>query len=252
VIHVLGPKQNARKDTVGSARLARMFLQSRGSSDEFGAALADRAIAQLPGRVDGVLVLDLGCGPGLYSAALAAAGAIVVSADIELGDVRAAAERVGRAMVADGRALPFADGSFDAVVCSNVLEHTPDPFEVLAEIERVLRPGGWGYVSWTNWLSPWGGHAVAPLHYLGPERSLRFWRRLFGEPTGKNLPGDGVWPTYVGETLRWVRDRDGLDLDAAYPRYWPWLSAIMRIPGVREVASWNCVLHVTRTGSPDC
>jgi SAM-dependent methyltransferase len=228
-----------------------MFLQSRGSSDEFAAALADRAIAQLPGPVDGKLVLDLGCGPGLYSAALEAAGATVVSADIDFADVRAAGERVDRAMVADARRLPIANGCFDAVVCSNVLEHTPDPFEVVAEIERVLRPGGWTYLSWTNWLSPWGGHAVAPLHYLGPERSVRVWRKLFGQPSGKNLPYDGVWPTYIGETIRWVHDREGLELDAVYPRYWPRLSAIMRVPGVREVAAWNCVLHLTRTDAVD-
>ncbi|WP_408952676.1 class I SAM-dependent methyltransferase [Lysobacter sp. Hz 25] len=48
---------------------------------------------------------------------------------------------------ADGARLPFADGSFDAVVCLEVLEHARDPQGVLAELGRVLRPGGVAWLS---------------------------------------------------------------------------------------------------------
>lgn len=228
----------------------KMFLRTRGSSQEFAEALADRAIRQLPGPVRGLRVLDLGCGPGVYSRALAGAGAEVLSCEIDEGELRRAVHPIERPIAADGRCLPFPDATFDAVVCSNVLEHTPQPFDVLAEIERVLRPGAWGYVSWTNWYSPWGGHAVAPLHYVGAERSLRWWRRMFGEPKGHNLPLRNVWPTYIGRTMAWVEQRRGLRLVESYPRYWPWLRVIMKVPGVREVLAWNCVLHVERTVHP--
>ena len=50
-------------------------------------------------------------------------------------------------VLADARKLPFADGSFDAVLCLEVLEHVPHPGEVLAEIARVLKPGGQGWLS---------------------------------------------------------------------------------------------------------
>ena len=43
---------------------------------------------------------------------------------------------------ADGRRLPFADGAFDRIIASEVLEHVPDDLAVLAELHRVLRPGG--------------------------------------------------------------------------------------------------------------
>lgn len=230
-----------------AGRLLITFLRTRGSSEEFAVGLANRAIAQLPGDVRGRFVLDLGCGPGSYSAALERHGACVVSTDFDISELRRYGSTARRAAVADGRQMPFADATFDAIVCSNVLEHTPQPFEVLAEIERLLVPGGWAYVSWTNWLSPWGGHAVAPLHYLGPARSVRVWRRLFGEPKGSNLPNDGVWPTYIGRTQRWLRTRPGLRLDRAFPRYWPWMRWVLWVPGLREVVTWNCVLHITRT-----
>ena len=50
----------------------------------------------------------------------------------------------GRADVAaDVQALPFADGEFDVILCVHVLEHIPDDRRALAELHRVLRPGGW-------------------------------------------------------------------------------------------------------------
>jgi SAM-dependent methyltransferase len=243
---------NARTSRRATARdatrldLVRLFVRDRGAGAEFASAMADRVINELPGDVEGRTLLDLGCGPGAYSAALERAGARTVSTDVERAELDRHGTRPVRPVESDGRALPFRDASFDAVVCSNVLEHTPEPFAVLAEIERVLRPGGWAYVSWTNWYSPWGGHAVAPLHYLGPERSIRVWRLLFGEPRGRNLPLDGVWPTSIGATLSWLRSRSGLRIDDVRPRYWPSMTWIMRVPGLREVAAWNCVVHLTR------
>ncbi len=238
-----------RSTPPGALQLTRLFLRDRGASEEFARALADRALGQLPGTVRGRSVLDLGCGPGVYTDALERAGATTVSSDLQRGELSRAAHPPPRPLVADGRRLPFGAGTFDAVVCSNVLEHTPEPFAVLSEIERVLAVGGWAYVSWTNWMSPWGGHAVAPLHYVGAERSVRWWRHLFGEPKGKNLPYDGVWPTYIGKTLTWLRARPGVDVEAVFPRYWPRLRAVMRIPGLREVVAWNCVVHLRRVPS---
>jgi SAM-dependent methyltransferase len=234
------------KTAPSAVEILRLFAKDRGRSVEFGDALAQRAVAQLPTSVDGLRVLDLGCGPGAYSAELERAGAKVVSVEIDLDELLRSKSQLLRPLVSDGTSLAFSDCSFDAVVCSNVLEHTPDPEGVLAEIQRVLVPGGWSYVSWTNWYSPWGGHAVAPLHYLGPERSIRVWRRLFGEPKGRNLPLVTVFPTSIGATLRWVRERSGIQLVKAYPRYWPWARVIMKVPGLREVASWNCVLELRK------
>jgi SAM-dependent methyltransferase len=65
-----------------------------------------------------------------------------------------------------GEAIPYPDGHFDAVYSSNVLEHVDDPPRVLAEIVRVLRPGGYAQIVVPNYGSWWEGHygMVWPPH----------------------------------------------------------------------------------------
>lgn len=100
-------------------------------------------------------VLDLGCGEGRHAiAAQALQGADAVGVDLFLKDLQTARERQTEfasahpsqglfALVAgDAMRLPFPDHSFDAVICSEVLEHVPDWRGAITEIARVLRPGG--------------------------------------------------------------------------------------------------------------
>ena len=93
----------------------------------------------------GERVLDLGCGAGHFTAALRDRGCAVVGVDIaERALERAAAIAPGadlRLLEADG-SLPLAHGEVDLVWCSEVLEHVPDAAGLLAEVRRVLRPGG--------------------------------------------------------------------------------------------------------------
>jgi ubiquinone/menaquinone biosynthesis C-methylase UbiE len=86
-------------------------------------------------------ILDVGCGSGAYSRSLRAAhpGRLIVAADLSEG--MAAAGGAPNA-VADATALPFADRSFDAAVALHMLYHVPSPAAAIAEIRRVLRPGG--------------------------------------------------------------------------------------------------------------
>lgn len=233
----------------GTLGLVRGFFAVRRDPEPFMAGLAHRALDAFPFPLTNRRLLDLGCGTGYLSDALASRGLDVVSTDLSMADL---VEGISpRPFCADGGRLPIRGGSIDGVICSNVLEHTPDPGAILAEIERVLRPGGWAWVSWTPWWTPFGGHAIAPLHYLGPQRGLRAYRRVFGEPRGENLPYDGVWPTTVRSVVEDVRRRGGLELLDLYPRYYPWLRAIMRLGPVAEVLVWNCVLLLRRVEQPD-
>jgi len=97
------------------------------------------------GDLDGRRVLDAGCGGGLVARELAAAGAEVVGVDRSRGSLGVARRAVGtRFAPAQGRLerLPFAAGAFDAVVAADVLEHLPDLPAAVAELARVLAPGG--------------------------------------------------------------------------------------------------------------
>lgn len=92
----------------------------------------------------GMRLLDVCCGPGFVTLAAAQGGAVAIGADIAAA-MFAATPR-GRPGIgfcaADGQALPFAEASFDAVVCSFGILHLPEPRRGLAEAFRVLKPGG--------------------------------------------------------------------------------------------------------------
>jgi len=106
----------------------------RGSLAELDLRAADR-------------VLDVGCGTGAGSRAAAATAANVVGIDLSPEMIRQAVglaagiENV-RFEVADAERLPFGDREFTAVLCSNALHHYPDPARAVAEMARVLAPGG--------------------------------------------------------------------------------------------------------------
>jgi 2-polyprenyl-6-hydroxyphenyl methylase/3-demethylubiquinone-9 3-methyltransferase len=88
-------------------------------------------------------VLDVGSGGGFLTATLSDAGYRAVGIDPSVAAVRGAASHVAASFVpAAGERLPFADNTFEAVVCSEVLEHVKDAGAVIAEVSRVLMPGG--------------------------------------------------------------------------------------------------------------
>jgi SAM-dependent methyltransferase len=241
---VLAPPRSLDDRPPTAIEVLRLFRAEKHDPEPFYRALARRTLEGFAFPLAGSRVLDLGAGPGYFSEALAARGATVVA--VEQAALDPPAGIAG--LIADGARLPFATASFDGVFCSNVLEHTPDIPRLLAEIERVVRPGGWAWVSWTSWWSPWGGHAITPLHYLGPRLGLATWRVLFGEPKGRNIPFRNLWPTTIAGVLADVRSRPGLRLVDVVPRYYPSQRWITRVPVMREVATWNCLLLLHRTG----
>lgn len=104
------------------------------------------AMLALAGDVAGRSVLDAGCGSGALSAALRDCGAVITGIDASAGMLALAEDRLGDDValhLADlNEPLPFADGAFDDVVASLVLHYLEDWTTVLAEIRRVLKPGG--------------------------------------------------------------------------------------------------------------
>lgn len=101
-------------------------------------------------------LLDIGCGTGRHAAAAYGLPQVrVFAGDPKQADLRGAKERFqfhdtlgahggGAWLVFSGdvRSLPFKDGCFDCVICSEVLEHVKDHERALIEMHRVLKPGG--------------------------------------------------------------------------------------------------------------
>lgn len=147
----------------------------------------------------GLRVLDVGGGPGRMAAPLSQRHQVTLC-DLSQDMLRLARRRpegrVRRLLAADARELPFAGGSFDVVLCIDVLPHLPDPGPALREVWRVLAPGGTLIVDSTNSIPVW---TLAYPRYVGrrPGRWFATWR------AGGVLPEwrTRVWHRRRGEFL---------------------------------------------------
>lgn len=110
----------------------------------------------------GCNVLDVCTGHGVVALAASRRGAIVSAVDFAEAMLSAARRNVPGAdcRLADAQALPYADNTFDAVVCGYGIPHVPRPDRVLAEMRRVLRPGGRVAISVWAQPSPTNGAGV--------------------------------------------------------------------------------------------
>jgi SAM-dependent methyltransferase len=194
----------------------------------------------------GRTVLDVGGGPGYFADAFRALGATYVGLDADAGELSLHGRDVAQGTVlGSGMDLPFRDGAVDVCYSSNVLEHVPRPERMADEMVRVTRPGGTVFLSYNNWLAPNGGHETAPWHYLGGHRAADRYARRHGRRP-KNDYGVSLFRTTVAQMLRWkdAQVRSGaVEVVEVLPRYHPsWARWVVRVPAVREVATWNLAL----------
>jgi len=135
-------------------------------------------------------VLDLGCGEGRHAiTAYLEDKVTVVGLDLSMTDLGTARSRfhefenpedATRSLnftCASGLALPFADATFDKVICAEVLEHIPDYQAVLLEIKRVLKPGGQFAASVPRFGPEWICWQLSDEYHEVPGGHVRIFRK---------------------------------------------------------------------------
>jgi SAM-dependent methyltransferase len=125
----------------------------------------------------GQRVLDVGCGTGGVLASLADRAAVVGVDRSELALAHCRARGLLNVAVADGDRLPFAPASFDVVLLLDVLEHFADEQALLAQVRRLLRPGGTLLVSVPAYQFLWSEHDEV-LHHVRRYTARRLRRAL--------------------------------------------------------------------------
>ena len=126
------------------------FFDAHAASDEYdvftpqaNARLTD-AFVRLSGLLPGARVADLGCGSGVFTELLRQHGYASVGLDISPKLVALGRSKYPGLDLVEGDAenLPFENQSFDGVLLSGLVHHFPDPRRLVAEVGRVLKPGG--------------------------------------------------------------------------------------------------------------
>jgi SAM-dependent methyltransferase len=241
----------ARRATLSrSVRLLSQFRFEQSDPARFYTALAEDTAAMVGDlweathgdRGAGRTLLDVGGGPGYFATAFEEAGYVYIGVEPDAAEMHAGPATGGAATYvrASGMALPFADGSVDICLSSNVAEHLPEPWRLAREMLRVIRPGGLVVLSYTVWLGPFGGHEMGLTHYFGGARAADRYARKHGH-RAKNDYGSSLFAVSASDGLCFAASSGAL-LDA-FPRYHPrWAWWLTRVPLLREFTVSNLVL----------
>jgi SAM-dependent methyltransferase len=128
-------------------------------------------------RPEGIDLLDVGCGTGAVLAAVDGTRLRVGVDMTTLALAKSQTRNIHDLAKADATKLPISDGVFDVAIALDILEHVEDDVAAMAEIYRVLRPGGILVLSVPAFMSLWGPHDVA-LHHFRRYRREEMTKRL--------------------------------------------------------------------------
>jgi len=203
-------------------------------------ALLARRLRSLPARPG--IALDIGAAGGGNTRVLRDHGWWPIALEYGAEGAAVARERGLTTVRADARDLPFRSGSIDLVVAFDVLEHINEDDRAMAEIGRVLRPGGTALIAVPADMKLWSAHDVAVGHV---RRYSRETLRSLAERAGFHIRELWSWNVLLRPVAAWRRKSSessdleelnpivnaGLGLIVAAERYLP----VKRLPGVSLV-----------------
>lgn len=195
-------------------------------------------IGRGPGRL-----LDIGSGPGILTRELVARGFRIYSVDLAFSMLTRAREMVHqpetRFIQGDLTRLPFRDAAFERVICVGVLAYLPEPATGLAELARVMRPGGVAVLQTSNRYSP-----TATFHSIAKP----VYRRLVGTRSDRSRPVLGVaYRSHAPAEFRRVLDETGFRVvDSAFYDFRPPLLERLLPRATLRIARWLQSLERSR------
>ena len=235
--------------------LLKLARKRRRSPEDYRAMqeyIAERTVAELGDRgieLGECAVLELAAGHGGYSKVLNRRAKTFLANDLNADPFFA--ERCIPFKAFDvTKPFPLSSGSFDLVYCSSLIEHLPEPANLLRECRRVLRSGGRLYLSFPPFysLAMVGGHTLQPYHFLGEKWALRLhnWHRGTAIESYERMWGNwGLYPLTISQVGAFISDA-GFQITETYTRMSP--VNLSRLPGIlKDLATWH-VCFLARQG----
>ncbi|MCZ6698503.1 MAG: class I SAM-dependent methyltransferase [Planctomycetota bacterium] len=194
----------------------------------------ERALLTETAWVAGERVLDVGCGRGVYSAAIREKGARLVGIDLDPAALAAARAKGCPVAAATAENLPVSSGAFDTILCYRTIYLFPNPTVIAAEFDRILRPGGRIIFSVTNYNSPQARIQKLAVRLsgnlawgFGNSWGVRAWTRCFGRlgyETRSMYSCNLVWPLVYRACDRWIIPNEWMR------RYARWIRRVTSSP----------------------
>ena len=178
-------------------------------------------IEQCAGSLDGKRIVDVGCGGGILSEAMARKGAQVLGVDLaerslKVAQLHAMETGIDNVTYREVAAEALADeqpGQFDIVTCMEMVEHVPDPAAIVAACAKLVKPGGWVFLSTLNRNPKSFLFAIVGAEYL-----LRLLPAGTHEYAKFIRPSElATWCRSVGLDLLHTR---GMEYNPLTKRYW--------------------------------